>query len=431
MKRPTAASLKKVTPENLANLGAERLAEILVAAALTRPELKRRLRMELAAEQGADHLLAEIDKRLGSLETSRSKVSWRQRPTFVRDLDGLRVLIAQRLAGLDPAAALDRMWRFMDLAGPLARRVRDRDGELAAVFARAAGDVGALLEASGDAEGAEALVEAVVRNPAGWTGWLPRVLERSPPGLARIALAAMAGRDGAVAGWMPPLRQLADAAGDFDAYRATFSAQALRTPEVAAELARRLLDSDRVEDAGRVLQLAAPGGIGSPGGGSQSAEVDFGWESVWIDYLDRAGQDEAAQAARWTSFERTLSAERLRAFTRRLADFDDVEAEGRAFAHAASHRDLPRALRLLMDWPALPEAAALIQARAAASGAALEPHAEAWAERLRARQPTAAGVLLQIAAQAAFRRRDRAAGEQLTQEALALALAARSPEAAP
>jgi hypothetical protein len=419
MKRPTPASLKKVTPENLAALGAERLAEILAAAAQTRPELKRRLRMELAAEQGAEHLLAEIDKRLGSLETSRSKVSWRQRPTFVRDVDGLRLLIAQRLAGLDGAAAMDRMWRFMDLVDWLARRVRDRDGELAAVFVRAAGDLGGLLEASGDAEAAEALAEAVARNPVGWTGWLPRVLERSPPGLARMALEAMSRRDGAVAGWAPPLRQLADAAGDFDAYRATFTAAALRTPEVAAELGRRLLASDRVGEAGRILQAVAPGGTGRSGGGL--SDVDFAWESVWIDYLDRSGRNEAAQAARWTSFERTLSAERLKGFTRRLADFDDVEAEGRAFQHAAAHRDLPRALQFLMDWPALPEAAALIQARGPAAGALLEPYAEAWAERLRLRQPNAAAALLRIAAQGAFRRRDRATGDRLTEEAEALA----------
>jgi hypothetical protein len=58
--------------------------------------------MELAAEQGADHLLTEIDKRLGSLETSRSKVSWRQRPTFLRDLDGLRILIARGSRGWIP-----------------------------------------------------------------------------------------------------------------------------------------------------------------------------------------------------------------------------------------------------------------------------------------------------------------------------------------
>ena len=63
MKRPTTASLKRVTPENLATLGVQRLAAILVAASEGRPELKRRLRMELAAEQGADHLAPEIDKR--------------------------------------------------------------------------------------------------------------------------------------------------------------------------------------------------------------------------------------------------------------------------------------------------------------------------------------------------------------------------------
>jgi hypothetical protein len=51
MRRPTVASLKKVTAKNLANLGVERLAEILVAVADKRPRVKRRLRMELAAER--------------------------------------------------------------------------------------------------------------------------------------------------------------------------------------------------------------------------------------------------------------------------------------------------------------------------------------------------------------------------------------------
>jgi hypothetical protein len=78
MKKPTAASLKKVTPQNLAKLGADRLAEILIETAQVRPELKRRLRMELAAEQGAEHLVVEVDKRLASLETSRGRIAWRQ-----------------------------------------------------------------------------------------------------------------------------------------------------------------------------------------------------------------------------------------------------------------------------------------------------------------------------------------------------------------
>jgi hypothetical protein len=423
VKRPTAASLKKVTPENLATLGAERLAELLVAAALHRPELKRRLRMELAAEQGADHLLTEIDKRLGSLETSRSKVSWRQRPTFLRDLEGLRVLIGQRLAGLDPAAALDRMWRFMNVAGRLAARVRDREGELAAVFTRAAGDIGRLLEASGAAGGAEALVEAVVADPVRWTGWLPKVLERSPPGLARTTLVTMSRRENPVAGWMPPLRLLADAAEDVDAYRATFPVRTLGTPAIAAEVARRLLAADRIEEAGEALQAAAPNSPQSPRAATPSGDMVFAWETVWIDYLVQSGQNEAAQTARWSSFMRTLAPERLRAFTRELADFDDVEAEQRAFQHVAAHPNLGRAVQFLMDWPALPVAAALIVSRGGESGTSLEPHAEAWAERLRARQPKAASLLLLMAAKAAYRREDRDTGERLTREAETLAIA--------
>lgn len=423
MKRPTAASLKKVTPENLAALGAERLAVLLAAAAETRPELKRRLRMELAAEQGSDHLLAEIDKRLGSLELSRSKVSWRQRPTFVRDLDGLRTLIAGRLAGLDAPAALDRMWRFMDLARRLGARVRDRDGELAAVFVRAAGDVGALLRRSGEAEpraedGAEgvgaheigALVEAVTRNPAHWAGWLPATLEAAPPGAARLALLGLSERPGAVAAWTAPLRRMADAAGDVDAYRATFTSAALRTPQPAADVAGRLLAAGRLEEAGAVLEAARPPARQAP---------DYAWETGWIDWLEASGQAEAAQAARWASFERTLSPERLRAFTRRLADFEDVEAEGRAFAYAAGHRDFERGLRFLLDWPALPEAARMVETRGEGSALA-GPEAEAWAERLRARQPGAARILLRTAAQAASRRKDQAASARLTAEADAL-----------
>ncbi|HEY2707084.1 MAG TPA: hypothetical protein VGI95_03445 [Caulobacteraceae bacterium] len=52
MKGPTAASQKKVNAENLLGLGAERLAEILVSVAEPRVDLKRRLRMELTAQQG-------------------------------------------------------------------------------------------------------------------------------------------------------------------------------------------------------------------------------------------------------------------------------------------------------------------------------------------------------------------------------------------
>jgi hypothetical protein len=408
-KPPTAASLKRVNPENLMALGAERLAEILVAVAETRPDVKRRLRMELAAEQGADHLALEVDKRLASLETSKSKVSWRKRANFVADLDILRVLIAERLAALDAATARDRMWLFMDLSRRLNRRVKDRDGTLAEVFQRGAQDIGALLAERGDAQPAEAMVEAILRDPAGWAAWLPAVLERAPAELTASVLARMQLRREAGSGEL--VRLLADAAGDIEAYRQSHSAAELRTPGGSAELARRLLLAGRVDEAGAALEAARM----QP----KDAGIDFDWESAWIEWLDKSGQAETAQAARWASFERTLSAGRAREYARRLPDFEDVEAESRAFEYAAAHPDFARALGFLLDWPAIPEAAAMIQAR----GSEIElgaDTAEAWAARLQARQPAAAEALLRKAAAAAFKRRDFKTCDRLTEAADAI-----------
>lgn len=417
MKRPTAASLKKVTPENLAGLGVERLAAILAAVADTRPEVKRRLRMELAAEQGADHLAVEIDKRLATLETSRSKVSWRQRPTFVRDFDVLRALIAERFATLDPPGALSRLWRFMALVRPVGRRVRDRDGELQAVFARAAADIGGLLHQSGDSQAA-ALVDALVESPVAWIDFLPAVLERTSADFAEASLMLMSARPAATSGWMPLLRQLADAAGNVAAYSSTYSQAAMRTPAAAADVASRLLSVGQVDEAGSLLEGARP----KPSRASRTSaamgavEPDFEWESVWIDYLEQSGQGQAAQVARWASFERTLSAQRARDFTRRLRDFDDVEAEAKAFDHASRHADFERGLQFLMAWPALAEAARMIQGRPDDISLSVE-HAELWASQLRNRQPLAAHALLRKAAAAAFARRAFAASDRLTQEA--------------
>lgn len=418
MKRPSPASLKRVTPENLERLGAARLAQILVEVADTRVELKRRLRMELAAEQGAEHLLPEIDRRLAALGSSSGAVSWRQRPAFVRDLDGLRILIAGRLAELDRAAALERILQFVALAGRAQARVRDKEGAVAAVFQRAAGDVGHLLHAVPDEEAGARLAAALAHAPAGWAHWMSETLAAGPEGLAAATLRYLPPRTGAA--WTSIVRQLADACGRADLFHATFSPEALQAPAIAAEVAARYLPSGQLEAARALLEGAVRPNLFSRGR-SGRAEPDYHWESVWIDYLELSGQAEAAQAARWASFERTLSIERAKAFTSRLADFDDVEAEHKIFALAAAYPEADRGLALLMAWPALPEAVQLIERRAGE----LRPPPEqalAWAAKLRRRYPAAAEALLRRAAAEAFRRREFSTSERLTQEADAIAV---------
>lgn len=416
MKRPSSGSQKKVTVENLVGLGAERLAEILVAVAETRADLKRRLRMELAAQQGPAPLAAEIDKRLNAFETSRGQITWRQRPAFIRDLDALRDLIVARLAALDVSAAIERLWRFMDTARQSERRYRERNGEMEGVYERAAADLGELLAPAAPGAAAALLVESITNNPLGWKAWLPGLLARASQPLAEEALRFMSERRGAVPGWITLIRQLADAAGDVDAYRATYTADALGTPSVAAEIGRRLLGAGRIEEAGEVLRLAAP-----EAGPRRKLAIDLDWESVWVDYLDQSGRGDEAQAVRWASFERTLSVDRARAFIGQLADFDDVEAESRAFQVAARFKDFEAGLRFLMEWPSLLEAARMIEARSDEAQVAPEA-AELWAAKLRRRHPKAAHLLLRKTAAAAFRKRDFKTCDRLSAEAETIAV---------
>nr|MCB7501115.1 hypothetical protein [Enterobacter roggenkampii] len=108
--------------------------------------------------------------------------------------------------------------------------------------------------------------------------------------------------------------------------------------------------------------------------------------------LDAEGHRQEAQDLRWNLFERDLSAPVLRDYLSRLSDFDDVEALDLAFAHAAAHPDFEAAMRLLMDWPAHREAAALVLARPREARLP-RPQSGDWKARLAQRYPEAAEVL--------------------------------------
>lgn len=185
------------------------------------------------------------------------------------------------------------------------------------------------------------------------------------------------------------------------------------TPAIAAEVASRYLAAGLIDEAGEILKRAAPKVARL---GRRDQVPDFDWETAWIEYLDRKGRQSEAQAVRWASFERGLSAERARDFIGRLSDFDDVEAEARALDHARGHPDFEAALRFLMEWPALVDAARLIQSRV--DDIKVDPDdAELWAAKLRPRQPLAAHSLLRKAAAEAFRGRDFKTCDRLTTEA--------------
>ncbi|MDP3490720.1 MAG: hypothetical protein Q8R71_11335 [Phenylobacterium sp.] len=395
MARRPAGGKKALSEANLAALGAERLAALLMETAS--PALKRRLRMELAAETGAADLAFELDKRLTALEASKTRVSWRKRPELLAELKMLLAMIVERLAGLEPALALDRLVAWFDLYPSLTRRVQDPKGELALIFDAASSDLAALASQLGPEVAGPPLSEALATRLSEWAVWIGRGAGALSPGLARRLLVDL------TSGKPPPtgrlalvVRRLADRAGDPDAWILSLSETDRKKPDIAAEIARRLADDGRAGPAREALEAArgsspqARPARGKAAGPEPQSET---WYAAEIAVLEAEGDVSAADAARWRLFERSLSPDALRALVAKLADFEDVVALDRAFAIAAAHGDLMRALAFLMEWPAHREAAALILRRRAELRGSWND-LPAWSERLSARHPQAALLLV-------------------------------------
>jgi hypothetical protein len=376
------ASKKTVTPDNLAALGVERLAAILVELADGDAEVKRRLRLELAAQAGGDSIAAEIGKRISALRSARSFVDWQKRRDFVRDLDLQRAMIADRVAPTRADLALDLMWRFLDLAEPVINRVDDSTGSVGDVFRSACEDLGAIaVRAKPDsAVLADRVFTALLANDYGvYDGlvsvMLPALGNAGVEHLKSRLVQALADRkkggerDGRADAGRRALQDIADGQADVDAYIALVPSAERSTPHTGAEIGRRLLAAGRAAEALDALEFARPKRravratdhddlyLAGFGGGAA-------WEEAYIEALDATGRQDQAQRLRWAAFEERLSSTHLRAYVKRLPDFEGVEAEDRAMQYALGFGSLSVALNFFREWPDQARAAQLVLARA-------------------------------------------------------------------
>ena len=398
-----------LSPDRLKALGAKRLAELLMEAAEQDAALKRRLKLELAEKDAPDSVPAHVRTRLTQLAQARAFVDWRGAGKVAADLDETRRAIVERVAKLDPAQALELMWRFMSLADPVHGRCDDSNGVVGAVFEAACADLGALAKAAHpDAAALADRAFAALRDngygeydgliavlaPALGRGGLERLREKfielsrtpveAPPVDARRVVGISSngpiyadeldayGRESAV---RLGLQDIADALGDVDGFIAAIDPQAKKSPKIAADIAERLVAAGRAAEALAALDTAEPRG----------SWPDFDWEDARIEAFEALGRGGEAQAARWSCFERALSTAHLRAFLKQLPDFDDIEAEERALDYAEGYKSALQALSFLAHWPALARAERLILARARELDGdhyeILAPVAEALAEK--------------------------------------------------
>lgn len=397
-RRPVAA--KRLNAANLAALGSDRIAELLMEASDSDAILKRRLRLVLAAEAGPEVLGLELDKRLTTIATSRARVSWRKRPDLLRDLAILLRGIVDDLAPADPSAGLERMIGWLDLFRGLTTRVKDQKGEVAAAFEAAAPDlwrIAAKAMQSND-KALEPLAEAVSRQPLEYARWIATADEALTPDIARGLIEHLDARTD-VRGMRTVMRRLADRAGDLDLWLSLVSRDERGAPDFAAAIAQRLVAAGRIVEAREALEAALTPAASnrlwtfgrSPAEGPP--RLTPAWEAASIAVLDAEGRKDEAQTLRWELFQHELSAPVLKDYLARLPDFDDVEALDRALALAAAHADFEKGLGFLMDWPAHREAAAMVEQRRREISKSL-PHRTDWAARLAQRFPAAADLLV-------------------------------------
>lgn len=405
-------SKKTLNEANLAALGAERLAALLIEVSTGSAETKRRLRLELSHNLGAEELAHDVRKRLASIRRSTSYVGWRKRKALVKDLTTQADMITNKIAPEAPEQAFDLLWQFIELAPSVYDRVDDSRGEVGDVFRAAIarfadiaprasispvdlaervwdavrdskygefdGSVTLLATALGH-RGLEQLKELV-------NSYAQSVTETPQDHAALQFLRDLRSSGGDFAAEQKArlvkaiLQEIATVQNDTDGFIAQYSEAEMKRPAIAAQVAELLLSHARAEEALDVLTRAQPKG-------------DARWHSVYIKCLFALDRVSEAQDHRWACFCETLDSQILRDYLKLIPDFEDIEAEDQAKAHAMTFDDVTASMRFFLSWSDLRSTAQLIENRThELDGNQSEVLIQA-AEALRSRYPLAAVLL--------------------------------------
>ena len=409
-------SKKTLNKANIADLGVDRLADLLIEVSRGSADIKRRLRLELSHNLGTTELAHEVRKRLASLRKSKSFVSWRKRKALVKDLDTQLVMIVDKIVPEDPITAFDLLWQFIELAPSLYGRADDRRGDIGEVFRSAIlhfADIAPCTDIDAKTL-ADRVWMAVSDNGYGeWDGiisilaptlgeaglsYLKVHIEHfadtplSEPEVEHEAILFLRELRGEADRSVERkqrfvqqcLQEIATASGDTDAYIGQYSSEDLRNKVVAAEVALLLLKDSKAKDALVLLSNVADGE------GNHGQEQ---WDDAYISTLTVLGRHNGAQAHRWLCFENRLSVDHLRAFLKGLPDSEDVEAEDSACAYALTYPDVLQALHFCLKWSDLSTAAQLVKARADELDGDHYELLTLAADALRERHPLAATLL--------------------------------------
>lgn len=364
-----------LSTDKLKELGADKLAQLVLDQAERNTGFRRHVKAALAGQNGPEAIAALIDRRLSGLERAGSFVDWDKARGFRDDLRSLTRTIVSELWPASPALALDRLLRFIATHERVFERVDDSSGSIQDVYVQAIAEAGDLVEKLSAPEAdllPDKIMAALGESEHGYLADLTGVVVPLLPQdtLARWdadLAAAITERKAAEAkrrsgGWhysmtsqWADMRQsIAMARGDLDLLVAL---EAKKHPQMQDTLgiATRLLEAGRTDEALDWVRKPGQRACDEPEDGLSPDRV-----SLEARILEAAGDRAAAQALRWRCFEARLSADILRGYLKSLPDFEDMEAEERAFALAHGHTSPEAALQFFLDWPRLDLAAGVI-----------------------------------------------------------------------
>ena len=328
--------------ETLAELGAQKLAELILAEARDNTAFRKRVNAALAGARGGDAVATLIDRRLAALEKARATVDWRKVKDFAADLEATADTISRELAALDPSLALERLVRFLDTHARVFERVDDSGGRLQDVYWRAVERVPELMRrmpAEGLARVPALLSAGLTKDTHGLIAKAAVEAVRLLPGpvLTEWDQALSRGKEPTDA--VLRVRQsIAETFGDLEGYIALEE----RRPEWRRDplpIADKLLEAGRLEEALEWARREKKGGIAfmsaaDVADGRVTRPYEFARVVLEARILEAKNDRLAAQALRWSTFEKTLHAGTLRDYIAKLDDFQEFDELDRAFAIA-------------------------------------------------------------------------------------------------
>jgi hypothetical protein len=403
-----------ITDATLKALDLDTLVGLLLEACDHDDATEKKVRMVLASRSGGDALDTEIGTRIKSLTTGKRFHDWQSVPEFSQSIDAVRVAITDTLGAKDPKAAMARLWQLIEADSAILKRVDDSSGRVSGALRDVCADLGRLLAASGGDDSA-AFAERVHKSfldnaygvlddlvvsvavPMGAKGrarlraLFEKTIADAPPLKPRIERVRGEPHDyraeSRLAAAARGLMAIADADGDVDAFVRAADAGPYRIAHVE-EVAARLLKARRPADAMAWIERVPPDA------GQWRDSAGDGLVGLKLKVLDALKRKDEAQQLRLALFEKHLWSVYLREYVKRLPDFEDDAVIRRAIAHASQYPSALEALMFLVDWPALDAASDLVFKRAAEIDGRHYDHLNHAVDRLEAKHPAAATILL-------------------------------------